>query len=218
MITVPQAVREVIHETPFLEELLSGKLLNLSEVARDIKLEIEEKTMKDVQIGSIIMALKRMSAEFRPNTELTKIFKSSPDLIVRSNLFSLTIHKSDSQIHKQKILLEYAALSPTVFMTVTHGVFEVTIVAHNEMKDYITTLYKEENVIARSENLSSITVKFSKDIIDIPGIYYIILKALAWGGIDITEVVSTYSEITIILKQEYVDKAFSLIKKLFKTK
>ena len=61
MVTVPETVLEIIHESPFLEEGLSRGLINLSSLAREMKSEVEERTMKDVQIGSIVMALKRIS-------------------------------------------------------------------------------------------------------------------------------------------------------------
>jgi len=79
----------------------------------------------------------------------------------------------------------------------------------------IYKLYKDEKIISEIADLSSITVKFPVDIINTSGVYYTILKILAWENIDITEVVSTYSEITIILKKDYVERAFGLIKGLF---
>lgn len=39
-----------------------------------------------------------------------------------------------------------------------------------------------------------------------------ILKILAWEGINVVEVVSTFSEFTIILEDEEVSRAFSLFK------
>ena len=61
MISVPMAVSEILNETPYIEELLSRNLINLSSLAREIRPKVEELTMKDVQLGSIIMALKRQT-------------------------------------------------------------------------------------------------------------------------------------------------------------
>ena len=46
----------------------------------------------------------------------------------------------------------------------------------------------------------------------IPGVLYFILKILAWEGINITECVSTFTELTIILDNKDIDRAFSIIK------
>lgn len=217
MITIPEVVQQIIHTTPLFEEALSLKILNISGLARLIKPKVEEKVMKDVEIGSIIMALKRMNVEFKTTGKFRKIFETSADIIVRSNLFEITVQNSESQIAKHKMLLEYASDHTSAFITVTHGVFETTIIAHADLKEKILKLYKNEKIIAELHNLSSVTVKFTENIIDTPGVYYMILKTLAWGGIDIVEFVSTYSECTIILKNEHVDRAFTRIKKLFKS-
>ncbi len=49
----------------------------------------------------------------------------------------------------------------------------------------------------------------------IPGVYSYILKALAWEGINVVEVVSTLNEFTIILEDKKIDSAFAVIKRLF---
>ena len=215
MITVPSIVSDIIRRTPFLEEGIAREIINLSSLARELQKEVEEKTMKEVQPGSIMMALKRLQPTLQVDKELSKIFESNPELIVRSNLFEMTIANAPTLIEKQRELLKYASLNHAQFTTITHGVFETTIIASNEACETITELYKDEKIISEFYDLSSITVKFPVNIIDTPGVYYLILKALAWDHIPMTEVVSTYSECTIILKEEYVERAFSLIKKLF---
>ena len=215
MITVPDIVRKIISQTPYLEEALSKDIINLSGLARDIRPEVEKLTMKKVELGSVIMALKRLQPKLKTNLELEMIFKTPPELILRSNLLEITIANSSLLAEKQKHLLLYASKRHTQFITITHGIFETTIIASRQTLDMIYKLYKDEKIISEIADLSSITVKFPVDIINTSGVYYTILKILAWENIDITEVVSTYSEITIILKKDYVERAFGLIKGLF---
>ncbi len=60
MITVPEVVEEMVKESPFLEEALEADLINLSSLARQMQKEIQKKLYKDIQIGAIVMALKRL--------------------------------------------------------------------------------------------------------------------------------------------------------------
>jgi hypothetical protein len=60
--------------------------------------------------------------------------------------------------------------------------------------------------------LSSITILLTKETVNIPGVYYSILKLLAWNEINVIDVISTYSELTIILSNNDIDKAFSILK------
>lgn len=215
MITVPEVVKDIVKQTPFLHEALADNIINLSSLARQIRLEVEKRTFKEVQEGSIVMALKRLQPELQPNQELKHVFETSPDIIVRSHLYEITVMNSNSLLEKQKKLLEYASIKHAYFATITHGIFETTIIASEEARAVIQTMYQDEQIISEIHNLSSITVKYPLQIIETPGVYYSILKVLAWENIPFTEIVSTYSEITIILKNEYVDRAFSLIKGLF---
>ena len=62
--------------------------------------------------------------------------------------------------------------------------------------------------------LSAITIILPKEAVFVPGVYYSVLKALAWEGINFVEVVSSYTELTIILQNSNVDRAFSVLKNL----
>ena len=79
----------------------------------------------------------------------------------------------------------------------------------------IEDLFRGERLIKKLSFLSSITVKLPEENVTTPGVYYFILKALAWQNINVIEVVSTYQEITLILETKEVDRAFSVLKKAF---
>ena len=85
------------------------------------------------------------------------------------------------------------------------------------------TIDDEENVYAPvdekstlNENLSSITVKLPHENVSVPGVYYYIFQSLAWEGIIIDEVISTSNEFTIIVNENQIDLALSVIKDLKK--
>lgn len=48
-----------------------------------------------------------------------------------------------------------------------------------------------------------------------PGVYYSILKQLMWGGINVVELVSTYTELILVLEKRHVDRAFAILKSCF---
>jgi len=216
MITIPETVEVIVKKSLFLEEALSLGIVNLSALARQIKPDVEKGVMKEVQEGAVIMALKRLSFKIRKKQLKLDVFKGVPDLMLRSNLFEITFLNSDSLISKQKLLLEQLKSQKNYFMTVNQGIFETTIIASNALKNQFFETFKGEREIARFDNLSSITVHLPKDNPFIPGIYSFILRALAWEGISIIEVVSTCNEFTIILMDRDADSAFSIIKRLFR--
>ena len=67
---------------------------------------------------------------------------------------------------------------------------------------------------SKVENLSSITIKLPTDNVKVPGIYYFLFQRLSWEGVNITEVISTSNEFTILMDEDQVDIAFKVIKDL----
>ena len=52
------------------------------------------------------------------------------------------------------------------------------------------------------------------DNVKVPGIYYFLFQRLSWEGVNITEVISTSNEFTILMDEDQVDIAFKVIKDL----
>lgn len=213
MITISQVVEEIINQTPFLEEALAKRIVNHSSLARLIRSEIEDKLYKTVKTGAIIMALRRQANKRQLNPRIKKMFSAPPDMIVRSNLIEFTFSNSDSLLAKHRKLLERTENQANYFFTITQGVFETGIIVSQELKQKIKDIFKEEKIVSELTNLSSITIKLPEENVTTPGVYYFILKALAWQNINIVEVISTYQEITLILASNEIDKAFSILKR-----
>jgi hypothetical protein len=216
MVTVPEIVEKIVKKSPFLDEALALGILNNSALARLIKPEVEREAMKEIQEGAVVVALNRLSQKIRKRAgSQRKIFRSAPDLIVRSNLIEMTYANSKSLVLKQKKLLEEMSGRHNYFLTFTQGINETTIIASKELKKKVLATFREEKLASQIENLSSVTVLLPQGTSLIPGVYSYILKALAWEGINVVEVVSTLNEFTIILEDQSIDSSFSIIKRLF---
>lgn len=213
MITIPQVVEEIINRSPFLEEGLSQGIINLSSLSRNIRQDVEKKLYKRVETGAILMALRRYLPKMNRKKFWHKIFNKIPEMIVRSNLIGYTIQNSDSLPKKYESLFNKIKDHSKHFFTVTQGVFETEIIISDELKSKIEPVLKDEKISHVNDNLSSITIRLPDENVITPGVYYFILKILAWENINIIDVVSTYSEFTLILKDNEVDRAFSVLKK-----
>jgi hypothetical protein len=216
MITIPDAVERIVRRSPFLEECLALGILNLSALARLVRPEVEKEALKDVRDGAVIVALNRLARRIHKRSKRTKsAFGRAPELNVRSNLFEMTFANSESLPLKLKKLLEKTARVARAFLTFTQGIHETTLVAGRELEDIVGTLFEGEKLLARIGKLSSVTVLLPPGTALIPGVYSYILKALAWEGINVIEVVSTLNELTIVLEDRTIDTAFSIIKRMF---
>jgi len=216
MLTVPEVVEKIISRSPFFEDLLSQNLLNASSYARYIKKEIDAELMKDVQLGSIIMAIRRFALKNnrlkkKMNQLPEKIFSQFPEIIIRSNLIEETVLNSNLDILTEKQLLSLSGLNKEYFFTITHGVYETTLIFTQDIMKKVENILQKK-IISKFTNLSSITIKLPATTVKNIGVYYRILKSLAWRGINVTEVVSTYTEFTVIIASDDVDKALQAFK------
>lgn len=210
MITVPQKVEEIIGNSPYLEQALAENLINLSSLARKIKPQIEKDLFKDVTEASIVMALKRFVKVVGKKTYSEDYNKYFGDITVRSNLIEFAFVNSPSLTGKIRDLM--TETPDDVFLTWTRGIYETTIIVSRKMAREVGGLFRDEVMKYEGANLSSITIKLPEQNIFEPGVYYTVLKKLAWEGININEVISTYTELTIILASNDVDRAFSALK------
>ena len=218
MPTIQKVVEEIITRSPFLEESISDGIINLSSLARSIQDEVSESTGKDVQVGAITMALKRVTPKFNPriNMKLRKLFDNTGDITVRSNLVYTTYLNSESLVKKQIELLKMLSEHRNVFYIFSQGIYETTVVVSASVAEETDYIFQDEEVVAKITNLSSVTIKLLQDGTDIPGVYYYMIKRISWQGINVIEVISTTNEHSYLVDEIDVEKTFSILKNLNK--
>jgi len=216
MITISRAVEHVIESKPFILESLTDNILNYSSLASFIKSDVEQLLNKEVKDGAIIMAIRRYKDlnEVGISGKLEKEIKRLGDILVRSRLSDFTFKNSEGLITCQLNLLEKIKYKTDSFYAVSRGLNETTFIISDEFFELIPKIFEGEKLISNSKGLSSITIKLPSSNIEQPGLYYYIFKKLAWDGINILEVVSTSNEITVLLKDKDIDRAFSVIKNM----
>jgi hypothetical protein len=214
MLRISDFVEQTVLDTPFLEEALGLGLINLSALARRLKPRVEKALVRKVSTSAVTMALKRLSVKLArakplPPTRLPK----AGDLTVRSNLMEFTFQNSSSIWAKQKRLLGRIEGSEETFVTCTQGVSEVMLMVSAGLEKTVSEIFAGEHVVSRLRNLSAIVIRLSPLTVRTPGAYYAILKRLAWQDLNVIDVVSTYTEFTIILEKDQVDPAFSALRR-----
>ncbi len=213
MLTIPNAVEEVIKKKPFLESALVEGLINLSALARQLKPEIEKKVEKEVNDSAVIMALNRLvpRLELMSAMKFKKVVENIGDIIVRSNLADIAFANSPTLFEKQAELLGRIRNLKDVFCTFSQGIYETTLVISTSILGLVEEIFTDETQIAKTDNLSSITVKLPTENTVCPGVYYYIFKELAWDNINIAEVISTTNEFTVVISDQDIHRAFTIL-------
>lgn len=213
MISTGDALEEIIQIYPFIEEGLSKGIINYSAFAREVRPQIEKRLYKDVKEGAIIMALKRINERLAKRSS-KKSNINLTDLTVRSNLSEYTFLNSETLPRQTSELFNKILNEKDILCALSEGVRETTFVISSGLTNDMEKVFEEETLVAKFHNLSSITIRLPKEASYIPGVYYQILKMLAWENINIIEVLSTLSELTTVFDEKDVDRAFSALKNL----
>lgn len=208
-----KVIERLINQSPFIQEAISEGLINISSLARKLNPDIARITGKEISDSAIIMAIKRMPPGTNQKIErrIKNFMGELGDLIVRSNLVKCTFNNYVGISQDQaKFLTQIKDISDN-FYTVSRGVAETTIITNEQFKPEIKGIFNQSHLISESADLSSITMKLPPINSEISGVYYYLLKKLAWEGINLAEVISTTNEFTIVVDTKIVSKAFSVL-------
>jgi hypothetical protein len=214
MRTVAEVVESLVGAAPFLEDGLALGILNVSALARRLRPRIEAELHKNVSDAAVMMALKRLTPRFASRSaRVARLLRHLGELTVRSHLVEFTFRSSDTIPERHKELLHAIHRRSDSFLTVTQGVLEVTVVASAAFARKIEEVFAGEKLVSRLDNLSAINIRLPKETVQTPGVHYVLLKQLAFADINVVEVVSTFTELTVVLSHQEVDRAFSVLKR-----
>ncbi|WP_445748197.1 hypothetical protein [Polaribacter sp.] len=213
MKTIQEVVESTVRKTPFIEEALNEKLINVSSLARIILPEVSKALKKEVKVGAVMMAINRLSpaSELRIRKNIKKLALDLGDVIVRSDLCDFTFKNTTSLLKEVSRILSKSSESSDYFLTVSQGIFETNLVTSKNLRPYVEEIFEKETLINRVLDLASITIKLPKENQEQSGIYYFILKQLAWADIPLQEIISTTNEMTIVVKDKDINQTFAIL-------
>jgi aspartokinase len=215
MLKISDAIREIIDTNSFLNFGICNHLLNLSKVAEFIKPLIETRAKKDIKTSAILMGLSRLQKEKCGQKVVTEKYEIV-NLTVRSNLCSMTffesyeVRKNISEIYKE-------IKKQSGRITIIQSIDEVAIIIDD---GHIPTIEKfiHEKPKNIQKNLAALGVYFDPRHYEMPGFIHYITQQIAFQGISIYEIASTFSELTIYVDQKNIRLLFDTIHNCFSKK
>jgi hypothetical protein len=216
MLSITNKVEQLVSESPFLTEGIAMGLINLSELARQLRPQLESDLWKPVGQAAVVMALRRIS-ERLPQPGMSAPIVLAPrmgELTTRGDLSIATYRLSDGSNECQRQLLAMAEPYPGTFLTVTRGMHEVLVVCGRPLTHLVEEAFAAERLLARVENLTALTLRLNPETRKTPGVYHAVLKKLAWDKISVVNMMCTFSELTILLEQSQTGAAFSVLSRI----
>jgi len=216
MISVANAVQQVVASSDFAIEGLQTGCLNLTAYASLIKGQVEQLTMKPVRRGSIVVALARLAKKYYKEAEPRDYMLLN--LVSRTGLTELTYPKSLALQKRVVKLFERSDIQTAPFCVATLGLGEISIVTHNNLAQSIREELRNVTPVLCLQNLSSLTLQVGIETIDMPHQSYAVIKQLALRNITIVEYLTSPSELTVVLHDRDLKNSFAVLHdRFFKT-
>ena len=138
MISVTNAVAQVVENSEFASKGLREGLLNISAYAKVIRPQIEEITKKEVKNdSSIVMALSRYGGQLR-KSQLQTTPLQIVNIVSRSNLVEVAYTKSSDVQERMTTLNLLESIRNAPFFAVTISLTEVVIIVDSSLADTVT--------------------------------------------------------------------------------
>lgn len=220
MVTVSHIVGKLIRNEPIIEDALAKNLFNYSKLAAYFQPKVEKELGKSVKLSAIVMAIARHAEKIQQEYENRISYKTfnQAELAVRSGVAEITIQKSPSCFEKLSELYKIVDLSSGDVLNINIGGSEVSIIFSERYLEQFRKVLHNERIKMELTDLSEIAVRFPKDYLYEPGFIYTITRHFAWYNINIVEIVSTLSELIIVIKSGDATIAYSALQELFSQK
>lgn len=209
MITVSQAVLTTLQQDEIAREACINGVLNFSAYSEKIHKTIENKTLKKVNKGTIVVALSRIAQNKLQNLPSLKPDVSIHNLGVRSPLYIL-IYDKTSDVQRRVATLNPFLVSPTDIFSVTEGSAEIVVSCTEKSREFIK---KHIGILPKKEveNAVAITAQFTEEQSEKPNILHTLFSAIAYKRINLIYVVSGYTEISFLVAKKDMDETMKTL-------
>lgn len=209
-------VEEYIKENIFIEESLSKGLINISALSEYFQPRLEKELGREIKFTTINMAIRRFAENHEKFNKKDERHIFYEDFVVRSNLIDVTIYKSEEYSNQIKKLSELINSKDGDYLTITEGRNEITILTNKKYLQELITIFGNEKIKLILDSVGCIQIKLNEISIQEVGVFYKVIKSLTWEGINILELVSTYTELILIISEDELSRAYEIVRKIEK--
>lgn len=209
--SVSGCVKRIVDKSPFIHEMLINGILSFSNYASSIQDEVQKAYGKEVKASAIVMALRRYAEELRKGSYKKHVGNVEYGIVMKTNIFDLNLVRRDSFISKLGVLYGQISTEKGDFLNITLGSHEVSLAVSEKYRSLVGELAKDEEVLHQMDDLVALSLVFTGDFLQTPGIVYEAVRHLAWEQINVIEIVSTMNELTFVIKREDSMKAFDVL-------
>jgi aspartokinase len=212
--TISDFVKKLTEEQPFLLEALNRGIVNFGNLAAEFKPRIETALEKEVTDSAIVMALRRYAEEIKDRIGVDRRVPLDCEIAMKTNICDFNMVKSAELLHKLKSIYGLVDLDRGDFLNITIGNYEISIAISQKHSNKLEAVLEGEKILNRQTGLVALTIRFQGDFFHTPGVTYQVMQALAWKRINLLEIISTLSELTVVIAKKDAIKGYEVLHEL----
>lgn len=205
MITIKTVVEEILQNDREAQNMLVHGLLNTTQYAKNIFVEVKSKTMKDPSLQTIVVTLNRLKRKLRAYDYLPEI--SIANISVHTPIIELIYEKNTDNIQKILTISTEIKKNNDTFFAISTSSRDIAVVISEKIEPYFSK--KIKNYKKRKDNLCAVSLRFEEDLVEQAGIGYALMHKIAQRNIVLDEVFSTFNEFTLVLEKRFLSKTLS---------
>src|ERR671931_1447369 len=205
--SISYAVREIINNDASFQDSLQYAYCNISALARIIKPQIDQILSRNINIESIVTALKRSRKVYNFQEHSIASILANSSISVKTDVAKVSANKSKKTIEKVA-----KALTQNVdnFVSVSESILSITLVFDDILIYDVKRMFTHD-ILEIEDDLAAIIVHSPEEIIKTPGCAITLYNQLARRHINIEDTVSCYTDTIVLVKMADVAKAFNAL-------
>lgn len=199
METISSVVKGLIERNPFLLEAMARGILSYGNLASELAPQVASRLEKPVKESAVVMALRRYGEEVARLAKLGTESGISCQIVMKTNICDFNVVKRSELLDRLQDLYSIVHLGRGDFLNISIGNDEISIVISDKYADQVAQFLAEETLLGHKTGLVSLTLLFEDGFIETPGMVYQAVRRLAWERINVYEIVSTMTELTVVV-------------------
>ncbi|MGC9294475.1 MAG: ACT domain-containing protein [Thermoplasmata archaeon] len=204
MTSISSAVRQYIYRNPTIKDALMMGIVNYSSLARKIMNE-----MKINNFEAVETALKRIPKIEKDSVDIKKALKNSKIETITG--VSYIVLKSSSENIKKAASLLSSIVKDYNQYRIIQGIQGTVVVIDDHEFEKIVSNFQRGEIIEKKRGLGEIIITSREDTTFIKGYVAYVSNVLAVNDINLLQLVSFYTDITVIIDTKDMAKAFNVL-------
>ncbi|MBU0471598.1 MAG: hypothetical protein KKF89_01100 [Nanoarchaeota archaeon] len=208
MSQIEQNFRHLLSKKPEIEKCYAQGLVNRRSLARYL---IQNKIAKNNQFEAVIAMLRRF--EFKIPKEEKDLFKQFR-MGIKDDILILDFEKEKTLLIKLSELVAGTNYDQGDVLKIVVGSSTIKVFLDKKNESKVKSLTEHYKRNEKRDKISEISMIFSDESIITKGIVSAITRELAINDIVISELLTASPELLLYIKEEYVLKAYEVLKRL----